>query len=187
MRKTAIGLVATGIVTSLVLGACSRSSGTSSTSVRPVAAARTASTVPSPVADTVIAVAPALEANPRTPAIVAQLRRRYTDINNRNFDDYWKMYTPDYAKTLGYPAKAPEVARGYRSTVVSNIHLTQLITQRDGRLAATVTFTSNQDAADGPDNQTCTKWTVGFSFKTVSGVYLIDTPPSNYNANYDPC
>ena len=184
MRKTAIGLVATGVAASLVLGACSSSSKSSSTGVATSGSAAKVSAVPSPADGTVISVAPAAASDPRVPAIVALLTRRYTDINERNFDDYWKMYTAEYSATLGDPAK---VAEGYRSTMIKNIHLTQLSTLGDGRPAAMVTFTSKQDAADGPDGQTCTNWTVGFFLKNVGGSYLIDKPPSTYNAKYDAC
>jgi hypothetical protein len=115
---------------------------------------------------------------------MALLVRHFTDIKERNFGDYFKLYTPKYRATLGDPAK---VAEGYRSTEISDVRLTKLSTSGDGRPAATVTFTSKQDAIDGPDEQTCTRWTKGFFLRNVGGKYLIDFPPTTYNIKYVAC
>jgi hypothetical protein len=185
MRKTAIGLFATEVAASLVLGACSSSSkSSSSTGVATPEASTKISIVPSPDDGTFISVAPAAGSDPRASAVVALLRRHFTDIKEGNFTDYFSLYTPKYRATLGDPAK---VAEGYRSTVISDIRLTQLSTLGDGRPAAIVTFTSKQDAADGPDGQTCTRWTKGYFLSTVERKYLIDFPPTTYNTKYVAC
>jgi hypothetical protein len=184
MRKLAIGLVVTGVAASLVLGACSSSSKSSSTGVATSGASTKVSSVPpAHTGNSVVSVAAAARSHPRAPAVAALLTRRYTDINERNFDEYWKMYTPKYRATFN-PA---QVAAGYRSTKIFDIHLTELSTSGDGRLAATVKFTSNQDAADAPNGQKCTQWTVGFFLKNVGGAYLIDKPPSTYHSKHAAC
>lgn len=184
MRKISIGLVATGAAASLVLGACSSSSKSPSTSVATSGASTKVSTVSTPhTGNSVVSVATGARSDPRAGAVAAFLTRRYTDINERNFDDYWKMYTPSYRATFS----PPQVAAGYRSTEIYNIVLIKLSDGGDGRLDATVTFSSTQDAADAPNGQTCTRWTVGFFLKNVGGAHLIDKPPSNYHAEHAAC
>ncbi len=114
---------------------------------------------------------------------MALLTRYITDINERNFADYFTLYTPKVRAALD-PA---QVAAGYRSTEVSGGRLTELSTTGDGRPAATVTFTSTQDAADGPDGQTCTHWKVDFFLEDVGAAYLFGSPPSNYQAEHVAC
>jgi hypothetical protein len=141
--------------------------------------------VPSPADGTVISVAPTVASDPRAPAIVAVVRAHFDDIRIGNWKGYFMQYTEDYLRTLGDQAK---VVEGYRSTHVEpGIHLTDLSTLGDGRPDATVTFTSRQDAADGPDGEICTNWTVHFYFQKDGQKYLIDKPPSTYNAEYEGC
>jgi hypothetical protein len=184
MRNIGMRVAVVGVAASLVLGACSSGPEASSTAVATTGSSVAVSTVP-PVhaGNSVVSVAPAASTNPHTRAVAALLTRRYTDINERNFDDYWKMLTPQYGATFN----RAEVAAGYRSTDIFDIRLTELRTGEDGRLAATVTFTSNQDAADGPSGQVCTRWTVGFFLTTSGGTYLIDKPPSSYHAKHTAC
>lgn len=142
------------------------------------------STVPPPYnGNSVVSVAPAAGSDPRAPTVVALLTRYITDINERNFADYFTLYTPKVRAALD-PA---QVAAGYRSTEVSGGRLTELSTTGDGRPAATVTFTSTQDAADGPDGQTCTHWKVDFFLEDVGAAYLFGSPPSNYQAEHVAC
>jgi hypothetical protein len=184
MRKSAIGLVVAGMASSLVLGACSSSSKTLSSATPSVSSeAQTGGATAGASTKVTVSVVPAVRSDHRAPAVVALLTRRYTDINERNFDDYFAMYTPRYGARFD-PA---QVEAGYRSTQVSSVDLTELRTSGDGRLAATVTFTSSQDAADGPDGETCTHWKVSFFLKDVQGKYLIDAPPSNYHAEHAGC
>ena len=133
--------------------------------------------------DSTVSVAPTAGSNPKARAVATFLTRRYIDINERNFDDYWKMYTPRY----GAKFNRAQWAAGYRTTEICRISLTQLSTSADDSLEANVAFTSTQDAADGPNGQTCTHWKVGFFLQNVRGGYLIDTPPPSYHAEYVAC
>jgi hypothetical protein len=181
MCRTPIGPIVAGVVASLALGACASSSKPSSAHVTTSAASTNVSTAHS--GNTVVSIAPAVRSNPKAPTIAALLTRRYTDINQQNFADYWAMYTPVYRASFNQA----EVAAGYRTSSVSDIRLTKLSTDGDGRLHATVTFTSRQDASDGPNGQTCTHWTVGFFFKKVGTAYLLDTPPNSYSSAHAAC
>jgi len=184
MRKIAIGFVVTGAAVSLFVGACSSGPKSSSTRVAASGASTKVSIVPpAHTGNSVVYVAATARSDPRAPAVATFLTRRYTDINERNFDDYWKMYTPTFRATFD----PKQVAAGYRSTEIFDIQLTELGTSADGRVAATVAFTSTQDAADAPNGQSCTHWTVGFFLRTVGGAYLIDKAPSSYHAKHAPC
>ena len=143
------------------------------------------STVPPPYnGNSVVSVAPGAGSDPTAPTVVALLTRYFTDISERNFADYFTLYTTEVRAALDQA----QVAAGYRSTEVSAGRLTHLSTTGDGRLAATVTFTSMQDAADGPDGQTCTHWKVDFFLENVgAATYLFGAPPSNYQAEHVAC
>jgi uncharacterized protein YchJ len=189
MRKSVMGLVGTGVAASLVVGGCSSSSKSPSAaaptpSVATSAASTKVCTLTSPNSgSSVVSVAPAARSDRRAGAVEALLTRRFTDIKERNFADYWAMYTPKYRATFN----RAEVEAGYRSSEVCDVHLTELSTSGDGRAAATVTFTSMQDAANGPNGETCTHWKVGFFLKKVGAAYLIDSVPPTYHAKYPPC
>jgi hypothetical protein len=111
------------------------------------------------------------------------LEERYADINQGNWAGYWAMYTPEYRASFNQA----EVEAGYRSSVDCDARLTGLSASGDGRLAATVTFTSTQDAADGINGETCTHWTVALFFKKVGTKYLIDTLPNSYHSMHAAC
>lgn len=184
MYRTPVGLIVAGVTASLALGACASSTKSSSGNVATSAASTRASTAYSGnTGNSVASIAPAARSNPRAPTVADLLTRRYTDINQQNFADYWAMYTPEYRASFNQA----EVEAGYRSSMVSGIRLTGLSTTEDRRLAATVAFTSHQDAADGPNGQTCTHWIVGFFLKEVGSAYLIDTPPTSYHSSHAAC
>jgi hypothetical protein len=184
MCRAPIGIIVALVAASLALGACSSSSKSSSAHVATSAASTRLSTATSGnTANSVVSIAPAARSDSRAPAIAAVLTRHYMDINQEDFADYWTMYTPEYRASFN----KPKVEAGYRSSADSHIRLTELSTTVDGRLAATVTFTSTQDAADGPNGQICTDWTVGYFFKKVGLKYLIDTPPNSYHSTHAAC
>jgi hypothetical protein len=144
----------------------------------------TAPRTPTPYSgNSVVSVAPAAASDPRAPTVVTLLTRYFTDINQRNFGDYFALYAPDVRAALDQA----QIVAGYGSTEVSGGRLTDISTAADGRPVATVTFTSTQDAADGPDGQTCTHWTVGFFLENAGRAYLFGSPPSNYQTEHVAC
>jgi len=144
----------------------------------------TAPTTPAPYGgNSVVSVAPAAGSDPRAPTVVTLLTRYFTDINQRNFGDYFTLYAPDVRAELDQA----QIEAGYGSTQVSSGRLTAIRTAADGRPVATVTFTSTQDAADGPDGQTCTHWTVNFFLENAGRAYLFGSPPSNYQTEHVAC
>jgi len=117
------------------------------------------------------------------PTAVRLLTRYFNDINNRNFDDYRLLFVQEIRVKLD-PAT---LASGYRSTADSGARLINLAAVPGGRATATVTFTSRQNAIDGPDGETCTEWTVMFFLQTENGAYVFGKPPADYHAQHKAC
>jgi len=148
-----------------------------------VATSPTSTAAPPYAGNSVVSVAPAAGHHPLAPTAVGLLTRYFNDIDNRTFDDYIFLFSQDMRAELD-PAT---LADGYRSTSDSGGRVTELGVVADGRTAATVTFTSHQDAADGPDGETCTNWTVKFFLQRESGGYVFGPHPSDYHALHVPC
>jgi hypothetical protein len=115
-------------------------------------------TAPPPdLGNATVSVAPEVAANATARAVVALLTDYFTAINERDYAAYQQLH----ARAVRAKLTRAEFVKGYRTTNNSQVLLRGLGTAEDGRLLATVDFVSTQDAADGPDNQTCTQWTVG--------------------------
>jgi hypothetical protein len=134
--------------------------------------------------NSVVSVAPAAGRDPTAPDVVKLLTRYFTDINDRDFADYPSLFVDEISAKFS----RAQLERGYRSTVDSNARLASLTTGADGRPAATVTFISRQDAADGPDGQTCTRWRVTFFLESAfNGSYVFGRPSATYRARHSAC
>ncbi|TCC18277.1 hypothetical protein [Kribbella speibonae] len=94
-------------------------------------------------------------------AVVEVLTAYFTAINNRDYDAYQAQHT----RAARAAMTRKQFTSGFRSTVDTEITVTGLSIARDGRLVAEVSFVSQQNAEDGPDGQTCTRWTVGKFFE----------------------
>ncbi len=134
--------------------------------------------------DDLVSVAPAAAHDPTTAAAVVDLLSTYfRSINNHDYITYQSQQTPAAQALL----KRSQFAIGFRSTVNSEITLLSITPTADGRLLAKVAFTSNQDAADGPEGQTCTRWTVGKFLKGELPTLLIDKAPKGYKSTHKAC
>jgi hypothetical protein len=116
-----------------------------------------------------VAISETAATNPAAAAVVALLTSYFTAINDHDYAAYKKVHT----KALRSDMTEAEFTKGYRSTQDSEIVITDLGTGPDGRLMASVTFISTQDAADGRDQQGCTKWTVGKFLQREGSAYRI--------------
>jgi hypothetical protein len=65
--------------------------------------------------------------------------------------------------------------------------LISLVSTSDGGLAATVTFTSHQDAGTGVDGSACNNWNLTFYLVPQGGGYLKGAAPSGYQPTYTDC
>jgi hypothetical protein len=104
-------------------------------------------------------------------AIVSTLSTYFAAIDKADWHSAWQQFTP----ALQQVVTEAGLARGDRSSYDFNMSLTalQLGTARDMAIAS-VTFTSIQDAADGPNGEPCDNWRLSYTMRTVGGTWLID-------------
>jgi hypothetical protein len=119
----------------------------------------TPTTAPPDLGNATVSVAPEVTNNATARAVVALLTGYFTAINEQDYSKYRQVLTRGARQTQA------EFEKGYRTTNNSQVLLRELGIGEDGRLLATVDFVSTQDAADGPEGQTCTRWTVGKFFE----------------------
>jgi hypothetical protein len=139
-------------------------------------------TPPPEVGNAIVAVAPQAGESTSAPAVVALLTDYFVAINDRDYTTYRQLHTRAVRAKL---TKA-EFVKGHRTTQNSEIVLRELGTAEDGRLLATVDFVSTQAAADGPDRQTCTRWSVG-KFLEKEGSNLRIGKGLSGHASYTAC
>jgi hypothetical protein len=120
--------------------------------------------------------------DPAAPTVVELLTTYFRAINDHDYLAFQALQTSAGQALL----TSSEFATGFRSTVNSEVNLLSLTPTSDGRLLAKVTFTSNQNAIDGPQHQTCTKWTVGKYLKDDPPL-LIDKAPKGYKSTHQAC
>ncbi|TDU88661.1 hypothetical protein EV138_2207 [Kribbella voronezhensis] len=130
-----------------------------------------------------VSITPEAARDPAASAVVELLTTYYRAINEHDYPTYEAQQTRAAQALL----TRSDFATGFRSTVNSEVVVQALTPTADGRLLASVTFTSSQDAADGPKGQTCTHWAVGKFLKGRSPTLLIDKAPKGYKATFDPC
>jgi hypothetical protein len=169
--------------------ATSSSAGTPAQSSVPTAQPRTtASGTPTPpvtpsVGNDVVSVSAQAAAHPLTPTVVDVVTRYVQSINDKDFVTYQSLFTAGMRAKLD----TASLARGYRSTQDSEVQLVQVGESGDGRTAASIRFVSTQDAADGPDGQTCTVWAVVLFLQPEAGRLVIGAPPADYRGQYRTC
>jgi len=164
----------------------------SSASVRPSA---TAASSPSPSASpevapsaspasSVVTVASAVAGDPEAQSIADFIGMYFSAINSRDYQNYMSFFTAQDQPDV----TAGQFARDYRSTTDSDETLTGMSNAPNGDIAAAVTFTSRQTAAESvTGTQTCTDWSVSFYLAKNGDSYLIDQPPAGYHAAYAAC
>lgn len=156
---------------------------TSSPSPSPSASpeATTGTTSAGPGAVTVASVA---AGDPGAVSIADFLGTYFDAINSRDYQSYASLFTAQDQPAL----TAEQFAGDYRSTTDSDETLTGLSDAADGDIAAAVSFTSHQTAAESvTGTQTCTNWSVSFYLVRSGDSYLIDQPPTGYHATYAAC
>lgn len=130
-----------------------------------------------------VAVAPAAAGDPAAPAAVIFLTEYFRAINTHDYLAYRRLLD---AQTR-LVETAQKFSTGFRSTRDSGATLQKLSLAPDGRLAATVTFTSHQLPADSPDQTVCTRWRITLYLERAGAGYVIGPPPDGYRASHRPC
>jgi len=155
------------------------------TSAEPTSAAPSTSAVVSSTASngTTVTVAPGAAGNQAAPQVTALLNRYFTAINQRDYRTYASLFD----QQLEQPQPESSFDAGYATTIDSAATLTSISDDGSGGLAASVTFTSQQNPADSPDNSSCDQWSITLFLVPGGTGYLIGPPPSSYHASYQPC
>jgi len=158
---------------------------TAPASAPPTSAAPSTSAPVSPTASsgTTVAVAPSAAGNPAAPQVTALLDRYFTAINQRDYPTYTSLFD----QQLVQPQPKSSFDAGYATTIDSAVTLTSISDAASGGLAASVTFQSQQNPADSPDNSSCDQWSITLFLVPDGTGYLIGPPPSDYQASYQAC
>jgi hypothetical protein len=155
---------------------------------RPSASASEPSVTPSgsPTAgpgNGLVAVAPGARGQPSEPLVVTFLSDYFTAINQHSYPRYSVLLGPRVRQA----ETAPAFHAGYRTTTDSAITLTGISPAGAGQVAADVTFTSRQAAADSPSHSRCTYWQIILVLAPHHGGLVLEPPPPGYHASYRAC
>jgi hypothetical protein len=78
-------------------------------------------------------------------------------------------------------------ASGDSTSYDFNFNLASVTTQSSGVDVAQLSFTSVQDAAHGPNGDTCDAWTLNYTMVNVNGTWLIDSAGGQNGVTYSAC
>jgi hypothetical protein len=134
-----------------------------------------------------VVMAPAVRDRPGARPASRFLARYFQAINHHDYQAYLRLFAPASRAAL---AQGGFLA-GYGSTHDAAARLIRLTSAGPGQLAATVTFTSHQDASASPAHASCLRWRITVYLLrhggTRPGRYFIGTPPAGYAAREHAC
>jgi hypothetical protein len=130
-----------------------------------------------------VTVEPAVAAGPHAAAVAAFLNRYFTAINRHRYTAYERLFSPALRGGLS----AAAFSSGYGTTKDSAETLHSIDVIAAGQLNALVTFTSHQQAASSPTHSSCTAWSISLYLIRQGHRYLLEAPPSGYQASYHAC
>jgi hypothetical protein len=129
-----------------------------------------------------VTVAAGVAADPAQSQVSAFLDRYFTAVNKRDYTAYNSLLDP----TEQQNDSKSSFESGYATTTDSAERLTGLA-GTGGDMAATVSFTSHQDAADSVNDSSCTDWTITLYLVPAGNSYEITAPPSSYRSSHADC
>ena len=153
-----------------------------------IAATPSPSTAPSPSVPApggtaaVVTMAPGLSQAPDAAQVDGFLVSYFTAINTHDYQQYARLLVPARRAQLS----AAAFARGYGTTTDTGASLVGISSIGRG-VAATVAFTSEQQAAPGADVTACTYWDITLYLQRQDGALLIGDPPAGYHAYHRSC
>ena len=120
---------------------------------------------PTASSGTTVAVAPGAASNPAAPQVTALVNNYFTAIDQHDYSAYASLFDQQMQQ------QNPESSfdSGYATTTDSAETLTSISNTDSGGLAASVTFTSQQNPADSPDSSSCDQWSVMARTASISG------------------
>ncbi|WP_433829052.1 hypothetical protein ACQP2E_07020 [Actinoplanes sp. CA-015351] len=114
-------------------------------------------------------------AHERAPEVAAMLETYFTGINAKDYAKVAEVLDPAGELDPDDPEQMARFTDGTATAKDSDVVLRELTDLGPGRLGADVTFTSEQDPGDGPDDrldETCTDWRVSYTI-TKKDAYRI--------------
>jgi hypothetical protein len=157
--------------------ATSQSSTSGATSAPPAAADGTGS------GQGGVHVAATAAQSPDAQSVASFLDSYFTAINAHDYQAYSALLTSALQQGLTQAS----FDRGYRGTADSAESLVNISQAADGDVAATVTFTSQQNPDQANHEEACTDWRISLFLTQSGNSYLIDRPPAGYHAASAPC
>ncbi len=140
----------------------------------------TPSATPSVPGTFTLAVAPAVLQQPGEQQVVAFLQSYFTAINNHDYGQYAPLVVSALRPT------PQQFQNGYGSTTDSAATLIGLIPTTNG-MAATVTFTSHQQASASHTGTPCTSWRITLFLQPRAGGYRDGPAPPGYMSHSRAC
>lgn len=128
-------------------------------------------------------VAAAAAQSPDAQSVASFLDSYFTAINAHDYQAYSALLTSALQQGLTQAS----FDRGYRGTADSAESLVNISQAADGDMAATVTFTSQQNPDQANHEEACTDWRISLFLTQSGNSYLIDRPPAGYHAASAPC
>jgi len=141
---------------------------------------------PAPAPSTVgsVTVSAGAAQNPAAAAIAAFVSQYFSAINSHDFQAYDSLLTPQVQQ--GQTAQT--FRQGFGSSADANEILVAINPAAKGETAATLTFTSHQNASQAQGGTgTCTDWNITLFLEPNGTGYLIGDQPSTYHAQYKSC
>ncbi len=102
--------------------------------------------------------------------IASTLHAYFAAINTKNFRTAWLQFTPHLEQSISVAHLANTDTTTHDSAIV--IHALTVLDSRT--VIAYVTFTSTQDASQGPNGDTRDDWTLDYTMRLITGRWLID-------------
>ena len=123
---------------------------------------------PTASSGTTVAVAPGA-GNPAAPQVTSLVNSYFMAVNQHDYSAYVRLFDQQMQQ------QNPESSfdSGYATTTDSAETLTSISDTGSGGLAASVTFTSQQNPADSPDNSSCDQWSITLFLVPNGAGYLI--------------
>lgn len=118
-----------------------------------------------------ITIASGLADAPGASGVAATLGTYFWGINNRQWQTVWQQFTAEGQRRVG---SIEQLAVGNATSYDFNVTIHAVAPLDATTLQVFVTFTSTQDAAYGPNGDTCDNWTLDYTFKLVNSSWLID-------------
>jgi serine protease Do len=116
-------------------------------------------------------------------AIVATLRTYFRAVNS---GDYVAAYAQMDANAQSQTS-LQTLSSGDSTSYNFNFSLNSVTVSSSGVDVAGLDFTSVQDAAHGPDGNTCDNWTLNYTMVNTGGTWLIDSVTGQNGVTHSPC